>query len=269
MKKFLKMVLYVIALSLLTMSLAACSGSSPATETGSLVFTANGEEFIREGFLSKDGWKLTFDHAYVSLSELTAYITNPAYDVAQGWDINAVESVTLPGSYVVDLAAADADPVVLGQLDNVPAGHYNASSWTMARATQGPTFGYILVLVGSAFKDGEEISFILRFDDELLYRGGEYIGDERKGIVTAGNTANVEATFHFDHLFGDGEEEPDNEINLKALGFAPFAALAENNSLELSAADFQQKDPEAYEQLRSIYLHLAHVGEGHCLARFR
>ena len=150
-----------------------------------------------------------------------------------------------------------------------PAGHYNAFSWTMARATDGPAAGYVIVLEGLASKDGEEISFTLRFEEELLYRGGEYIGDERKGIVLAGQTADVEATFHFDHLFGDGEEDPSEEINNEALGFAPFAALAENGSVELTSSILLERDPSTYEHLKSIYLHLAHVGEGHCLARFR
>ena len=258
----------VSVLVVLLLLFSGCGKQTPVAQTGTLVFTANGEEFIRDGFTSKDGWELSFTHAYVSISELSAYMTNPAYDVEQGWEIEAVETVTLAGAYVVNLAGEDADPVILGEISAVP-GHYNALSWTMTRAQSGPAAGYVLVLTGTATKDGETITFTLRFDEELIYQGGEYIGDERKGIVPSNGAAAVEATFHFDHLFGDGEEAEDDDINVGALGFDPFAALAENGVVEITSATLKEKNPQAYAMLQSIFLHLGHVGEGHCLTKFR
>jgi hypothetical protein len=269
MKFQFKKIAFCLAFTMVMLALAGCGAPAPVNETGTLEFTANGEEFIREGFIDKDGWELSFDHAYVSLTELTAYQTNPHYSTEQGWDITAVETVSFPGTFVADLAASDGDPVILGEVGGIPAGHYNAFSWTMNRALEGPAAGYVIVLQGLASKDGETIRFTLRFAEELLYRGGEYVGDVRKGIVTSAQPGQLEATFHFDHLFGDGGEGPDEEINRNALGFSPFAALAQDGVADVSSADLKTLNPVAYEQLRRIYLHLAHVGEGHCLARFR
>ncbi|MDW7651943.1 MAG: DUF4382 domain-containing protein [Bacillota bacterium] len=257
----------IFVLFMLLLVLAGCGQNDvPAEETGTLVFTANGEEFIRDGFESKDGWEMDFSHAYITLSEITAYITDPAYDVADGWEINAQETVTLPGTFTVDLAAVDADPAILGQQDAVPAGHYNALSWAMVRAQDGPADGYMLLLTGTATRDGETINFTLHFEEELESRGGEYIGDERKGIVNAGDSADVEATFHFDHLFGDAGEDLGEELNQKALGFDPFAALAKDGELNMSSTDLSAGD---YEKLKTIFLNLAHLGEAHSLTRFR
>lgn len=38
-------------------------------QTGTLVLVDNGEDFIRQGFVSKDGWQIDFDHAYVTLNQ--------------------------------------------------------------------------------------------------------------------------------------------------------------------------------------------------------
>jgi hypothetical protein len=58
----------------LVMGLSACSSigsktvTDPATssETGKLVFTANGEKFVQDGFISRDQWQVSFDHVYVT-----------------------------------------------------------------------------------------------------------------------------------------------------------------------------------------------------------
>ncbi|MGB3613727.1 MAG: hypothetical protein WBA10_08035, partial [Elainellaceae cyanobacterium] len=49
------------------------SQNSAPTQAGTLEFRANGEDFVRQGFVSKDGWQMDFDHLYVTLSELKAY----------------------------------------------------------------------------------------------------------------------------------------------------------------------------------------------------
>jgi len=55
----------------------SCGDDDSATEgttieRGALQFFANGEEFIREGFLSKDGWRIEFDHFFVNINGPTA-----------------------------------------------------------------------------------------------------------------------------------------------------------------------------------------------------
>lgn len=238
-------------------------------ETGTLVFTADGEEFIREGFLSKDGWELSFDQAYVTMGGITAYQTDPPYDTGQGWDIDYQVKVELDGIHSVNLADPANDPAVLEELAEVPAGHYNAISWEVLRASEGPSSGYSLFLVGQAEKGGEVVDFTLGIEQEVAYLGGDYIGDERKGIVTPNGIADLEMTFHFDHLFGDGEEDLDDPLNQEALGFEPLAVLAVDGALEVDLAYLEKAfSAEDYELLLSILTHLAHVGEGHALARF-
>ncbi|NOQ17708.1 MAG: DUF4382 domain-containing protein, partial [Dehalococcoidales bacterium] len=55
-------------------------------------------------------------------------------------------------------------------------------------------------------------------------------------------------TFHFDHIFGDADTPMDDDLNVSALGFDPFADVAEGGQVDLDMSE----------------LHLGHVGEGHC-----
>ncbi len=118
----------------------------------------------------------------------------------------------------------------------------------MVKATSGSAAGYSLVIIGTAEKDGQSVDFTINIEEECGYSCGEYVGDERKGILEKGGTADLEMTFHFDHIFGDAETPLDDELNLGALGFEPFADLAEDGKVDLNMAE----------------LHLGHVGEGHC-----
>lgn len=274
-----KKLAFALVLLLFMFALSGCGGKATApgneepgeetTATGTLVFTANGEEFIREGFVSKDGWALSFEHAYVTLGSIVAYQTDPPYDTEQGWDFSYQEKVELPGVYTVDLALPESDPAIVGEAE-APAGRYNALSWDLVKAPSGPAEGYFMVLEGTAEKDGETISFVLRFDKEVSYLGGDYVGDERKGILEKGGTADVEMTFHFDHMFGDGDEDENDSLNTEALGFGPLAAIAENGSLDVNLADLEVLlDAGDYDKLVHVFTHLAHVGEGHCLAKFK
>lgn len=236
----------VIILSILAIVLASCAGGGA---TGKLQFYANGEDFVRQGFVSKDGWSISFDHVYITLSDITAYQTSPPYDPNSGNDINGKVTVALDEAYTVDLAEGgeDAPPILVDEVSDVPVGHYNAISWKMAKAISGPAAGHSLVVIGTAEKDGQSLDFTINIDEECEYQCGEYVGDARKGILEKGGTADLEMTFHFDHIFGDAELPPDDELNLAAVGFQPFADGAEAASI-----------------LNMTEMHLGHVGEGHC-----
>ena len=241
------------------------------SETGTLVFTANGEEFIREGFICKDGWELSFDHAYVTLTSISAFQTNPPFETEMGLEFEDLVQarVDLAEVHTVDLADPAADPAVVGEVAAVPAGRYNAIYWELVRASGGPAEGFVVLLIGTAEKNGETINFSLGLDREVAYLGGEYVGDERKGILPAGGSADVEMTFHFDHLFGDFDEDSGDDLNMEALGFGPLAALAVDGVLEVSLSDLETKLAEGdYTLLLAVMTHLAHVGEGHALAAF-
>ncbi len=272
MKKSSLIIPAIIGFGLLP--LFSCSNTPVANESnqqvtsgeGTLQLRANGEDFVRKGFVSKDGWQISFAHVYVNLAEVKAYQTDPPYDAHQGGEIQAKETVTLVSMKTVDLAEGDenAEPILVAEVP-AKAGQYNALSWQMTPGTSEPNQDYPLVLIGQASKDGKTINFHLKINQELAFKCGEFVGEERKGILAPGGTASLEATFHFDHLFGDGKSPPDDEINTGALGFSPLANIAENNQIDADLTSLQAKlAPADYEKLKGILPSLGHVGEGHC-----
>lgn len=244
--------------------LGACS-TPPST--GRLTIHANGEDFVRQGFTSKDGWQIQFDHVYVTLAEITAYQTDPPYDPHDGGQISAQTSAKLDGVHNVDLAEGgdEADPILVGEIPDAPAGHYNAISWEMTTPDSGPAAGYPLAIVGQAEKDGRSIDFSIKVEREYHYACGEYVGDERKGILAEDGSAELEMTFHFDHIFGDAGAPPDDDLNRSAPGFEPFAAASTGDTLDMDLAQLERAlTPEQYQMLIDILPTLGHVGEGHC-----
>ncbi len=238
-------------------------------EQGTLEFRANGEDFVRQGFVSKDGWDMAFDHLYVTLEDFTAYQSDPPYDPDAGDAPIATVTAALDAPVTVDLAAGDADaPPILVGTQPASAGRYNALSWDMVPASEGPATGTTLLLDGTATRNGDTVDFVLRLDEALTFTCGNFVGDVRKGILETAGTADVEATFHFDHLFGDGEAPADESINTGALGFDPLAALATSGTLEIDQAGLRdQLAADDYALLMDILPGLGHTGEGHCAAQ--
>ncbi|NEP82092.1 MAG: hypothetical protein F6K39_30480 [Okeania sp. SIO3B3] len=140
--------------------LSSCQTQTTETETeqtqttdntpGTLKLRANGEDFVREGFVTKDGWKVTFDQLYANLVEVTAYQTDPPYNAETGGKPEAKEQVILTQSKTVDLAEGDetAEAILVSEV-SAPPGRYNALSWKMAKATAGPAQGYSLLINGT------------------------------------------------------------------------------------------------------------------------
>lgn len=237
-------------------------------EKGAVEFRANGEDFVRQGFVSKDGWDIFFDHVYVTLSDIDAYQTEPPYDPHKdGETVNAKVTASLDGVYTLDLAEGgdDADPIFVDKIADAPAGQYNAIHFKMSQASGGEYAGYSLVVIGTAEKDGQTVSFTIKVEPEYTYTCGEYVGDERKGVLQKDGTADLEMTFHFDHVFGDAGTPLDDELNVGAPGFEPFAAAAAGGALDIDMAGLQAKlSAEDYQMLVDILPTLGHVGEGHC-----
>lgn len=231
-------------------------GTCLKAEAGTLQFYANGEELATEGFvapeLTKDGWKMTFSHVFVVLSEITAYQADPPYNADSDKAIKAVETVSLKGVHVVDLAAGSEDdpPVLVGEATEAPAGHYNALSWKMVSDPDGPLSGYTMFLTGIAEKDGQKVTFQIRTAEESTYTCGEFVGDERKGFLTEDGVADIQMTFHLDHVFGRADKDADDPMNRKALGFAPFADASKVHEIKLKG------------------MHIGHAGEGHCAVQW-
>lgn len=257
---------YFLLASLTCLSSAYLVSCAPATNSpssgnqGNLSLVANGEDFVRQGFVSRDGWQINFDHLYVTLDEVIAY---------QGDDkTKPSEEVVLVGSATtVDLAAGneDADPIFVNQTKNVSEGTYNALAWKLVQSQDDSAQGYTIVMDGKAAKNDQTVDFVIKVDQPQEYTCGEFVGDERKGIVKGADTAEVEVTLHFDHIFGDAEAPADDHINTKSLGFAPLAALAEAGKLEVDTATLKTKLSNAdYQTFSAAVAGLGHVGEGHC-----
>lgn len=237
------------------------------TPTGTLEFRANGEDFVRQGFVSKDGWAIQFDHIYISLSNIRAHQTNPPYDPFEGELTRSQVMVGLPDQFVIDLAEGDADAetIVIGTVEDAPEGYYNAVAWMMTPAEDGDIEGYSLVMDGVAEKDDTTIDFIVRIDDFFTYTCGAFVGDARKGIVQADGIGDVEMTFHFDHIFGDADTPLDDSLNVTAPGFDMFAQLATDNVVDVSLSDLNMLlAKDEYQMLVDILPSLGHTGEGHC-----
>ncbi|MGF1589361.1 MAG: DUF4382 domain-containing protein [Pleurocapsa sp.] len=242
-----------------------------ATEEGTLTLVANGEDFVRQGFVSKDGWEISFDHVYVNMAEAIAYSTEPSFEPQKGDTKESIEYQNKADFEITetpDLAAgeADAEPIVVAEA-NVPAGFYNALAWQLSSAAPGsPIAGSTIALQGQATKDGETINFDLGFNQPAEYVCGEFVGEDRQGLVAADTPGKVEATFHFDHIFGDADTPPEDALNQDALGFQPLADLALNGTIQLSEADLASQLSEAdYQTLSEAITGLGHVGEGHCV----
>lgn len=216
-------------------------------QAGSLALYVSGEDLATRGFeppkLTRDGWALQFSRIIVSIDQVTAWQTDPPFMA----DTAAIEGKPLgfSGPFLVDLVDADDEDRVL--LDTVAAapGHYNALSWALVPAQEGAFAGYALILEGLARRNDVEVPFTLRSSDSLMHACGEYLGDARKGFVSADSGADLEITLHLDHLFGRADKDAADDMNLSAPGFDPFAAGGDQ--------DFALDG-----------LHIGHVGEGHC-----
>lgn len=267
--------LLLAASIIMSLVFASCNTSEPEdntqvisieseqVETGELAFTANGEDFIRSGFVSSDGWHITFRHVYVTLSDITAYQTDPPYDPHSEEEITGNTAVDLEGIYTIDLV--EAGPVPVGSLMVVPTGHYNALSWSMVPSTSGPSAGYTIYIDAQAEKDDQSYNIFLGFENSYFYTAGEYVGDERKGFVTSEEAGDLEMTFHFDHIFGDMNQSAETDLNIMAVGFEPFAQLMQEGTVDENLASLSEVFPEdTYNKLLEALSTLGHTGEGHC-----
>lgn len=272
MGRFLWVVSGSLLLAIATPTLlSSCQSSNSATlrqsEQGRLELQVNGEDYARLPFVSKDGWQIHLQQVAVNMSQITAYQADPTFNVeAVAHPPQGQIEAHLSSNGPVDLAAGEhhAGPIPVDAVTTA-AGHYNALTWRLSRATAGPYQGNTLVIAGTASKADRQISFTLSVDREYDYLCGEYIGEQRKGFVKAGQTSEIEATFHFDHIFGDGTRPQDDEVNQAALGFEPLVALVRQDQLK---ADYQtlkdQLQPVDLQTLEAGLLSLGHVGEGHC-----
>ncbi|BAQ63633.1 hypothetical protein [Geminocystis sp. NIES-3709] len=251
---------------LISLLLSSCTPNQVTPEESiaqaSLTLVANGEDFVRQGFVSKDGWRIDFNNVNVTLGETIAHQTNPPFSAEGEGELQPIKSISIIDKPVtINLAEGDenAPPIKVTEVI-APIGQYNALTWKLVNNNFNS-----IVLDGTATKDSKTIKFTINIPLELSYVCGEFIGDERKGILEEGKSAELETTFHFDHIFGDKETSADDELNLGALGFQPLSNLATNGVLNTDLSSLKNSlTPEDYGKLVDNFRSLGHVGEGHC-----
>ena len=251
----------MVMMPVLLAGLSSCRKSESGKEAteapgvGSIAFTANGEDFVRQGFVDKQGWSISFDHLYISIVDPMAYTPD------------GTEQVVLSGSHWVDLATGneDAQPILLGTVDGAKAANYQSLRFALKRVASGPYAGSTIVMIGKAEREGTRVPFTIGFDEEMEFDGREgYVGDEIKGLLSAGGETDVEMTFHFDHVFGDIEAAAGDHINTGSVGFDFFHRFAEDGTVDVSQQ--QLRGAEGYHTLVEALWTLGHLGEGHCEA---
>jgi hypothetical protein len=248
MKKI--MVSTVLIISLSALFLSSCAKAPEGN--GTIVFTANGEDFVREGFTSKDGWAISFDKVYVNIVNPTAY------------NKDGLKSI-LQGAFFVDLAAGDAkaEPIVVGQTEKAVHGNYQSLKFGIKKAASGEYKDSSIIMTGTAKKGGKTVNFSIKLDEEMDFDGKEgFVGDEVKGVLAENGKTSVEMTFHFDHIFGDKEAAADDHINTGSVGFDFFNAYSKDGKLEVTQ-DMLKKSAD-YGKLINAIATLGHLGEGHC-----
>ena len=248
----MKKVIFFALISASVSALILSSCTKTPQGTGTIIFTVNGEDFVREGFVSRDGWAISFDKVYVNLVNPTAY------------NKDGLKSV-LENAHFVDLAAGDekATPVVVGQTENVMHGNYQALKFSVNKAASGEYKDYSIIMKGTAEKVGKSVDFIIKLDEELDFDGKEgFVGDVVKGVLAENGKTSVEMTFHFDHIFGDKEAGAGDHINSGSVGFDFFNAHAKDGKVDITQG--MLKNSPAYGTLIKAISTLGHLGEGHC-----
>lgn len=250
MKK--QVILFLLMASVFMLFASSCSKAPEGS--GTIIFTANGEDFVREGFVEKNGWQVSFDKVYVNIVNPTAY------------NSEGLKSI-LKGAFFTDLAEGekDAEPIVVGKTEKVPHGNYQSLKFSIKRAKSGEFKGYSIVMIGTAKKGKETVNFTIKLNEEIDFDGKEgFVGDEIKGLLAENGETDVEMTFHFDHIFGDKEAAADDHINAGSVGFDFFNAYTKDGVLDVSQD--MLKEAADYSKLIKALSSLGHLGEGHCEA---
>ena len=102
-------------IALLSLLIASCSSETSESNNTSTVannqgeatlnLVANGEDFIRQGFVTKDGWTMNFDRLDVNLSDVTAYQIEGAFEPTEGDKLDTLEyseKVSLLDTWTLD-----------------------------------------------------------------------------------------------------------------------------------------------------------------------
>ena len=265
MRKYASILLTILMLVILA------SGCNQEPEgPGTMQFYTNGGDRVFVGMVSKDGWKMVFNHFYVTMTDITSFQTDPPYDPIYSADIIRYEtSVSLEGIYTSDIAQGGGRRLV-DEIMDAPAGLYNAVSWYLTPGAEGNGAGHSIVMMGQAGKDDVILDFTLKLNFEGGYQCGNYFisGSDVKdniGELAGGGATEKEMTYAVEVLFGDGGQPATGILNRVALGFEPLATLAKGGVIDEDLSTLEQKlNGEDFELLMGAVPELGKVGEGRC-----
>lgn len=224
--------------------------TSCGREKSSLSVFANGEDFVSNGFVGKEGWQIEFQNLYVNINDIEAY--NP-FDK----DLHVISE----GDFFVDLRY---EPLVsVTNFKQIPIGNYQSLRFSLSPQISGEYEGYSIIMIGTASRQETLIPFTIKLHEAITFDGKEgYVGDTIKGLVEKNQTGEAEMTFHFDHIFGDASAAPSAHVNADSPGFSLFLHYAHNGSINVTQNDL--KTHENYPKLIKAIETLGHLGEGHC-----
>jgi hypothetical protein len=258
----------IVCLFILVTLFSGCN-QEPAGP-GTLEFYVNGGDRIFVGMVSKDGWRMVFNHFYVTMANVVSYQSDPPYDPIYSAGLIRYEtSAALEGTHTADIAQGGGRRL-LGTVAEAPAGLYNAVSWQFTPGIEGEAAGHSIVMVGQAGKGDEIIDFTIKLNLEGAFKCGEFFEEgydaaEKIGQLESGGTAFNEMTIAIEPIFGDGGYPENGVVNRNALGFEPFAALANNGVVEVDLVELEQKlSAEEIELLLGAIPELGKVGKGGC-----
>lgn len=214
----------------------------------SMIFKANGEEFIRKGFIDKNNWHLTFTDVFVNLTNINAVSESG-------------KKIELHGNFWINLLDGSDDLIEIAKVTNVNPGNYKDLQFSVSpQNNKCPNCS--MLIKGTATKDNKKVKFTIKINESILWDAPDgYVGKTIKGIVTNKKDGEEEISFHFDHLFGDVTASKDDHVNTNSVGFDYFMQYEKNNSIDISQ-DALIKDKE-YEKLIKAIWSLGHSGEGH------
>ena len=215
-------------------------------------FKANGEDFVKNGFVGKNKWRIDFDHLFVNIANIKAYNSEKNLEIK------------LNNKYWIDLKSIDKDGLTpVDTVKNVKPGNYQSLNFELKRAFSGEYKDYSIVIIGKAKKNNKTIPFKIKLDEEMLFVGKEgFVGDQIKGLLKENGTAETEMTFHFDHIFGDDNSPASDHVNTESVGFDFFNQFVKNGKVDVSQKEL--KTTKNYKTLIKAIWSLGHLGEGHC-----
>lgn len=182
------------ALALLV--LTACG-----VDSGTLVATVYGEEFIEEGIPASefsDGWSVSFDTFVVSIGNVAGKAGERGEEVGD------------PAFHLVDLALPSGGEGVELAAFAAPAGYYDHFGYQLR--PDPATADYAMWITGSATSGAETKTFDWRFTATYTFAHCDL------GASIDGNELVAQATIHADHLFYDDavSDEPNVAFQLFA-----------------------------------------------------